>query len=196
MRKHVKDKLDFEGDRYDPKDQNQNPIAMEFYQHIQWKLDKHPLWKIESDLIRGRLQETMLLRWRRMYFYSTRARAKTILPPKMVLQSSEAAEPLTAMITETEEPETDPLQLVEDEGQTESSHPVSLLSERLTVGPSFKPEGESASIGFSKRTRSLTGVKAVDFPKAPAMRTELSSFMCPLCGTSQPAAEREHKAWQ
>lgn len=88
------------------------------------------------------------------------------------------------------------LQPVPGGQRIEPVRPMSLPSERLTVGSSFKPHGNATSVVTSRRTKSLIGAKAADFPKAPMLRPELSKFVCPLCGTSQPATERERKTWQ
>jgi hypothetical protein len=60
----------------------------------------------------------------------------------------------------------------------------------------LKQHEDGQSTVSSRRTKSLIGVRAVDFPTAPPIVEAISRFVCPLCGRHQPATERENKNWQ
>jgi hypothetical protein len=172
---------------------------LEFESHVRWKLETHPSWRrIDNGVIKDRLQKTMLLRWRRVFFHSTRAEAKAVAPnipnipgksSEQVLQALEAPRIVLADLEENRA-------VVQPETTNEGAKQESLLSDRITIGPSFKPLGDSESIVSSRRTKSLAGVKAIDVPKAPPIPLGHSRFMCPFCSTLQPLTERERKTWQ
>jgi hypothetical protein len=196
MRQHVRRKVDVEADQYDPKDHNGEPLVLEFESHVRWKLETHPSWRrIDNGVIKDRLQKTMLLRWRRVFFHSTRAEAKAVAPnipgtsSEQVLQALKAPRIVFADLEENRA-------VVQPETTSEGAKQESLLSDRITIGPSFKPLGDSKSIVSSRRTKSLAGVKTIDVPKAPAIPLGHSRFMCPFCSTLQPLTERERKTWQ
>jgi len=199
MRQHLKTRLDCEADACDPEDDDDKALAQEFSEHIIWKLKYHPDWKIEDETFRNRLQETMLRRGRRILFYSTRARKRITLPAKPTVQESQQpydptplADPIPSISRETEMAMR-PVRKTEGAG---SEHTKSMRSTGMTISSSFKPLKDQRSIASTRRTKSLLGVKAIDFPKAPAIPPGLTRFMCSLCDSWQPSTEREHKHWQ
>jgi hypothetical protein len=197
MRQHVRKKWNAEADRFDPKDQDGKPFALVFERHIDWKLSTHPEWKTGNDMIKDRLRKTMLRRWRRVFFTSDRASADSVVLKVPLLVEEHASKPKTTEAPKTVNSHfTGIAHLIPEKPPTEAAPSEALLSVEPTIGPSFQPQGNSGSIVSSRRTKSLMGVKPIDFPKAPMMSADFLSFMCPLCGISQPAAEREHQNWR
>jgi hypothetical protein len=195
MRQHLTAKLDREADFFDPKGGKDELRIQEYREHLEWKLDNHPDWKVSNDVIKQRLRETMLLRGRRMLFHSNRVRHEDIpihapqshrdhsLPnfdiPTPVLASRVLDDDQTRDVQKVENPST--------------TQPKSLHSTGMS---SFKPKDDRESTATSKKTKSLIGVKKTDFPKAPKVLSKPFGFMCPLCGRRQPATKCEPKFWQ
>jgi hypothetical protein len=199
MRQHLKVRLDYEADLHDPKDDDDKALMQGFSEHIIWKLRHHPKWKVEDEVFRDRLQETMLRRGRRILFYSTRAKKR----------AAPAAEPTVQELPKPHDPKVLGHRLTSSSGEvdvvirpirkaevTVSGPPKSLQSTGMTISSTFKPHEDQRSVASTKRTKSLLGVQAVDFPKVPAITPGFTRFMCPLCDSWQPSLERERKHWQ
>lgn len=197
MEQHVRAKIDSEGDDYEPEDKNDKLRMREYREHLEWKLDNHPSWKASSDFIKDRLRETMLIRGRRILFHSARVRQKDTATPRRTSHEQKVPRrsetPTTVVASRTVGAGGSVHHVTPQESHRTAQTKSSQSATGLT---SFKPHEDRESIATSKRTKSLIGVKRADFPKAPAILSELLGFICPLCGSRQPTKEHEHTLWQ
>lgn len=199
MRQHLKVRLDCEADLYDPEDDGDKTLMEEFSEHIIWKLKHHPHWKVEDEILQQRLQETMLRRGRRILFYSTRARKRAAPQVKPTIQESH--KPNDPKVLESSLPsmsgEVDVVMRPVRTAQSALSVPAkNLRSTGMTISSSFKPHEDQRSIASTRKTKSLLGVEAIDFPQVPAIVPGFTKFLCPLCDNWQPSTESERKHWQ
>jgi hypothetical protein len=195
MRQHITARLDEKADLFEPKEERDKIREQEYRTHLKWKLEYHPHWKISDDFIKERLRATMLLRGRRLLFYSRNSLREEVLThvPKL-FETSVLPTPTTKTAVSSEDVSHLPL----TRGMQDPQTAVATQTESMhsTGFSSFKPHADRGSVVTSRKTKSLIGVKKHDFPKAPAVSSELSGFMCPLCRRRQPVAEHEPKFWQ
>lgn len=199
MRQHLKVRLNCEADLYDPEDGGDKALMQEFCEHIIWKLRNHPHWKVEDEMFRDRLQETMLRRGRRILFYSTRAKGRAAPPVDPTVQEQpkpQQPKTLGNLSTSNFGEAGMELRAVRKIEAVVSGPAKSSRSTGMTISSSFQPHEDQRSVASTKRTKSLLGVKAVDFPKVPAISPGLMRFVCPLCGDWQSSLECERKHWQ
>jgi hypothetical protein len=202
MRQHVRQKLDLEADSYEPPcppGSNGESLSSKFLASLDWKMREHPQWRI-GEVLKDRLRQTMLLRWRRISFYSAHVEPNAALSRSTRLES-----PAVGVAHDPSAPDTpvnvpgpskedgQPLQKKSEIG---TAVPKSVMSAGVTIGPSFKPDHDRHSAVTSGGSRSLIGVQESDFPRPPRIEKGLTWFFCPLCGNRQPASKGKQKAWQ
>lgn len=196
IREHRKAKTDALAVAFDPKDDNQSSIAGEFVQHLEWRLGTKK-YSLPDGFLKRRIIQTMMIRWRRMSFYSARA-SHTL---KKLTMENQASRP----VNETAHPSRPTPRIRSSAAVSDiKAEPVddglaSLKGTRshgLTLSASFKPQGLTRSIISSGGTKSLKGVQSSDFPKPPRVTLDSGGFLCPYCDCTQPPSLREQKSWQ
>lgn len=197
IREHRKAKTDAIAAVFEPKDDEQNPIASEFMQYLEWRLDSTND-KLPDGFLKRRIFATMMIRWRRMSFYSDRAShalqklTTRSLASRPGNETSHPSRPSPSAIRRgvtASEATRKPV-----DGKVPSS--TGTRSQGLTVSASFQPGELTQSIVRSEGTKSLMGVRSSDFPKAPGIVLDSGGFMCPYCNSLQPPSLREEKPWQ
>jgi hypothetical protein len=206
MRQHVREKLDAEADIFEPPSEDGAALTRDFCDHLDWTLSNHPEFAMEDSVLRERLKQTMLLRWRRVFYHSKRAEEKLKLleqpvPINVEIMpgTSESKAPFVLRMptlnhksTESQHDQQSPRK----RPKLEAAPSTGFQSTGRSIGLSLKQHEDEQSTVSSRRTKSLIGVRAVDFPTAPPIVKAISQFICPLCGRHQPATERENKNWQ
>jgi hypothetical protein len=196
MRQHIREKMDVKADSFDPPDEHGKALTKEFCEHLDWTLSQHPECHIENLVVRERLRQTMLLRWRRIVFHSQRAKDNTLELCKPEFSSVRWKQDIPVL---NRPPVNRPPRLT-DQHQNKQNLELevarSLQSDEMTIGSSLQLKEDNRSVASSRRTKSLAGLRQSDFPSAPAIIKELSGFICPLCGSRQLATERESKTWR
>lgn len=206
MRKHIREKLDTEADQFEPPGEDGETLTRDFCDHLDWTLNYHPEFQMEESIIRERLRQTMLLRWRRVFYHSKRAEEKMkLLEQSMPSNVNNKPNPSASQASFVlKAPKIKPNSSTSQHDQQsprkkpklEAAPSTGFQSTGRSVGPSLKQHEDGQSTVSSRRTKSLIGVRAVDFPTAPPIVEAISQFVCPLCGRHQPATERENKNWQ
>jgi hypothetical protein len=201
MRRHVRQKMDGKAEQFEPLGGDYGFLSREFCRNLDWKLNSHPHWQVKELNLRHRLRHTMLLRWRRMSYYSALVESMgqdNTQSSQVASSQVEATQDLpvsgsSRSVTDLNEMAEQPVQKKRKTGAAESK---SVMTTGRTIGASFKQDQDRDSIATSKGTKSLIGVQLADFPKPPRLLKELSGFLCPLCGDQQPNEVTEKKTWQ
>lgn len=184
-----------QADLFEPKEKHDKICEEEYRAHLEWKLAEHPQWKVSEGFIKERLRATMLLRHRRLFFYSRNSvqdhvSAQVPGPREM----SGLLAPTTKTAVSSEDLKDSPLTRgMQDRQIAITTQTESMLLKGLS---SFELIAGRGSATASRGTESLVGLKKHYFPKAPAISPGVSGFMCPLCRRLQPLAKHKPWLWQ
>lgn len=195
IREHQKHKTDAMAAVYEPLDDNDEILIDAFKAYLDWVLDESEQ-KLPKGFVKDRVRDTMLIRWRKLSYYSAgrgtapiflasgpkSQKVHVVQPPSVLLPVAGSVMPTTVVVTE-------PADSIAPELTVPRSH-------GLTLSTSFRPHEQPESIAHSKNTRSLMGIQAFRIPNPPESKPGSQGFICPYCRELQPQTMREQTSWR
>lgn len=198
IREYRKKKTDDVAVSYEPKDNDERPLVDAFKQHLDFKLDQTKT-KMPEGFMKTRMFKTMLMRWRRLSYYSARQPHAKPEPsagergdPAKCVQTAES---LTVSSDKAKEA-TSRIAAAKSGKGVGPSKSVASQSHAMTLSASFRPIGRPRSTASSWNPKSLFGVQAFDLPRPPDCPGGADSFTCPYCGDEQSRSVRESTNWR
>lgn len=195
IREHQKHKTDAMAAVYEPVDDNDQSLINAFQAYLDWILDESEQ-KLPKGFVKDRVRDTMLLRWRKLSYYSAGRGTAPILfasgPESQkvhAIHPSRVLSPVAGSVMPTAMVVTEPADSIAPELTVARSH-------GLTLSTSFRPYEQPESIAHSKNTRSLMGIQAFQIPNPPESKPGSQGFICPYCRELQPQTMREQTSWQ
>lgn len=198
IREHQKAKTDAIAATYEPKDDEHQLLSDGFMAYLDCLLDKSKQ-QLPDGWMKRRMRVTMLMRWRRVSYYS----APLFRPESKVATLSEERSHDDLTPTPTQLP-ADTVEKFTHETVAATKYiseqkpgSTAFHSHAMTLSTMFRPVNKAKSVTSSKNLKSLVGVQHSDFPKPPiSLLATAHDFVCPFCGDPQPLSTGETTNWR